>query len=220
MARYRRLRRPLLRRNRSSRLRRKPLRRRRFRFKRTPVLYVKLTRTVQVVSVINKGGLNSLNQVLNDFAEFQNLAPSFERVKVYRLNVRVFPHQNVSNNSTSKVPGYAIVPYHRPPPAATPSFSACLSIDRAKVYRGTAFGRMSLIPASRLDVEANTGEKYSPDRIDWKPEFEISSAAATQYLYTGFVIFETEPTAPDSETATYTIVYDLYVRFKNQRSFI
>ncbi len=185
--------------------------------RRTPVLYVKLTRTIQVAIGPNIEFNQPLHVTLNDFAEHINLAPNFERVKVLRQVVRVFPQQNVSNTSTSRVGNYCMFPYHKPPPGTTINFPTALSIDKAKIFRCTQKGRMSYVPAARLDADAAPTNQSI--RTDWRPEFEIGTTATLPMLYTGMIVFENIGVALGT-SAFYTIVQDLYVRYKNQRSFI
>lgn len=195
----------------------KRVRRARSRVWKTPTLYVKLTKTI-VVTASPLTDLNiNLSVALNDFAEHINLGPNFERVKVYRQVVRVLPQQNVSNTSTSRVANYALIPYHKPPPTSPVTFVNAISIDKAKIYRQTHVGRMSFVPAARLDADATGGNQTI--RTDWRPEFEISTTATLPNLYTGFVVFEATGVATGSQSF-FTVVQDLYVRYKNQRSFI
>lgn len=194
---------------------RRSMRRRR----RQPVLYVKITRSIHVNVEPQQEKNVSMQISLNDFAEHVNLAANFERVKVLRQVVRVFPQQNVSNSSTSRIGSYCLFPYHKPAPSTEINFPTALSIDKAKVFRGTSVGRMSFVPASRLAVDANLPAgttNYS--KTEWKPEFEIGSGATTSILYTGMFVAENINT-PNVD-AYYTIIQDLYVRYKNQRSFI
>ncbi|ADD62452.1 capsid protein [Human associated cyclovirus 2] len=215
-----RLRRMPQRRNRFVRSRRRVFKRR-LRFRRRPIstLFTKLTRSVQVYSDARTGGVASLHQTLEQFSEHKNLAPNFERVKIYRLNVRVFPQQNVANNTSSRVTNYAIVPYHRPlVKPATPNFPTCLSIDKSKIRRMTQFGRMSFVPAVRLGTDTETSTLYNTTK--WRPEFDIGVDADKEILYCGFLCFEGDSTIAESHPVNFTVVMDLFVKYKNQRSFI
>lgn len=185
--------------------------------KRTPTLYVKLTRSIQVTFGPNVQLTQPLHVTLNDFAEHINLAPNFERVRVLRQNVRIYPQQNVSNSSTSRVGGYCIYPYHKPLPTTPPNYPTALSIDKAKIYRGTSVGRMSFVPAARLAAEDATATANI--RTDWKPTFEIGAGATTPILYTGAITFENLGILL-GPSSFYTIIQDLHVVYKNQRSFI
>ena len=189
---------------------------RRVRRRRTPVLFCKLTRTVVVTHNNSVEQTEAFHVTLNDFAEHINLAPNFERVKVLRQVIKVYPQQNVANNTTSRIGSYALVPYHKPMPTTTPTYGASLSIDRAKIFRGTSFGRMSFVPATRLGADASPNNQFI--RTDWKPEFEIGTTATLPVLYTGFIAFEAN--TGNLNSSIYTIVQDLYVRYRNQRSFI
>lgn len=181
-------------------------------------MYCKLTRTVQAVVPPNTEYNLALHVTLNDFAEHINLAPNFERVKVLRQTVRVFPQQNVSNTSTSRVGNYCLLPYHKPTPVTPINFPTALSIDKAKIYRCTKVGRMSFVPATRLDADAAPTNQTI--RTDWRPEFEIGTTATLPILYTGMFCVENIGVAVGGSNAYFTLVQDLYVRYKNQRSFI
>lgn len=196
---------------------RKPVRRRVLHRRRQPVLWVKLTRTIQVTQAPNVELNVPLHCQLNDFSEHINLGANFERVKVYKQVIRVLPQQNVSNTSTSRVGNYCILPYHKPVPSPFVSLPTALSVDKAKIFRGTQKGRMSFVPATRLDADSSTGNQTI--RTDWRPEFEIGTTATLPILYTGMLVFENLGIAL-GPTSYYTIVMDLYVRYKNQRSFI
>lgn len=185
--------------------------------RRTPVLYCKLTRTVQLNAVPNAENNFALHVTLNDFAEHINLAANFERVKVLRQVVRVYPQQNVSNNSTSRTGSYCLLPYHKPAPTTPVNFPTALSIDKAKIFRNTQKGRMSFVPAARLVVDASPANQAI--RTDWKPEFEISTGATLPNLYTGMLVVENLGALVLTGTF-YTVVQDLYVRYRNQRSFV
>nr|QHN64369.1 capsid protein [Cyclovirus sp.] len=197
----------------------KPVRRyrRRFHRRRTPHLACKITRTLTIDVAANSDNIYAMNVTLDAFAEHRNLAPNFERVKVLRQNIRVFPQQNVANNSTSRVGTYAIVPYHKPIPASPISFATAVSIDRAKIYRCTEKGRMSFVPAARLSADATPNNLSI--RTDWRPEFEIGTGATLPHLYTGFISVENLG-ADVTIGPKFVIIQDLYVIYKNQRSFI
>lgn len=195
-------------------------RRIRFRRKKNNALNVKLTRTIQVSSNAKTGGIYSLHQTLDEFSEFKNLAPNFEYVKVNRVRVRVYPQQNVSNNSTSRITNYALVPYHRPVVQPTvPNFPTCLSIDKAKIRRMTSVGQMNFVPTARVAVDRGAGESTLAHPV-WRPQFDIASTAATEILYCGFLSFEGDNTITGDQPVNFTVVVDCYVVFKNQRAFI
>ncbi len=197
----------------------KPVRRRVYRKRRpTPALYIKLTRTVQIAVAPNTEFNYSFQVSLNDFAEHINMAPNFERVKVLRQDIRVYPQQNVSNTSTSRVGNYCLFPYHRPAPTTAINFPTALSIDKAKVFRGTQKGRQSYVPATRV-VTDSTGGTNQASRTDWKPEFEITNAQSLNIMYTGMMVVENLGVPLGGATAYYTVVMDMWVRYKNQRAF-
>lgn len=182
------------------------------------MLFVKLTRTIQIAIPPSVEFNQPLHVSLNDFAEHINLAPNFERVKVLRQTVRVLPQQNVSNTSTSRVGNYCMLPYHKPLPTSLINFPTALSVDKAKVFRCTAKGKMSFVPATRLDSDGVGGNQTI--RTDWRPELEIGTTATNVIFYTGMIVFENINAGLTGTTAYYTVIQDLYVRYKNQRSFI
>ncbi|UBR88850.1 putative capsid protein [mongoose-associated cyclovirus Mon-32] len=201
--------------------RRRRMFRRRYtkRSRSTPTLACKLTKTVQVSTNLKTGGFTTCNFQLNDFAEFTNLASNFERVRVVRCRVRVLPHQNVANNSTSENLNYAIVPYHGPITSGQlPNFPTSLSIDRAKVYRMTQRGYMNFVPAIRYSVDSDGGNQTLG--IKWRPELYISTAASKEILYTGFINYEGATYINENYASHFTVIMDVFVRFKNQRGFI
>lgn len=186
---------------------------------RTVTMRVKCTRTIQFTHTQLGTTFQSMNVRPSDFAEFTNLAPSFERVKIIKLTVRVHPHQNVSNNSTSRTTNYAIVPYHRPVDTISVNFPTALSIDRAKVYRSTACGRMSFVPLCRTAVQtAGTGSQTKLINDIWRPTLSIGPDATDVNLYCGFIAFEGVDQLSGSQF--YTIIQDLHVKFINQRGFV
>lgn len=206
------------------RYRRKPVIRRRRRRgirrahrRRVPKLSVKLTRTIQLDADGKAENNLSLHCNLNEFAEHINLGANFERVKVWKVKARVYPQQNVANNSTSRVGNYCIVPYHNVMPTTPINFPTALSIDKAKVFRGTQCGRMSFVPVSRLNVDHSTSADATYTVAQWRPTFEISKTASTQWLYNGFLV----PEKINQDTAShFTIVLDVFVTYYNQRSFL
>ena len=170
---------------------------------------------MQVSANNNANSQFNLHCMLNDFAEHTNLAPNFERVKVYKIRVRIYPHQNVSNDSTSTVPLYAIFPYHKDLPSPVTTFANILSIDKCKIRRQTQYNSMTFVPASLYTV---FGSEWNT--LTWRPEFELLSTGSTQKLYTGGVFFEGVDGLPEGKKTTFTIVYDVFVKYKNQRSII
>jgi len=215
MARYRR-RRPYRRRL----VRRRPvaLRRKFIRRRRQTSFPVKLTRSVHVTTNGSADYNLSFMVSLNDFAEHINLGGNFERVKVLRQTVCVYPHQNVANNTTSRIGSYALIPYHKPLPSPGPNFPTALSIDKAKIFRGTQKGRMSFVPAARIGVEQAGEAGVGYTRTDWRPTLELGRDANLPYLYTGF--FAHENLGIQQMEYHFTIIQHLYVRYYNQRSFI
>lgn len=186
-------------------------------FRRTPTLRVKLTRTVQITHELKNFSIYPCHVQLADFAENTNLASNFERVTISKVVCKIFPHQNVANNSTSRLPNYCIFPYHRgiANAGALLNFPTALSIDKAKVYRSTQIGRMSFVPMARLRADP---ESTNFTVSKWRPTFDIGRESMDQWLYCGYLAFE--HVAELEGSSYFTMVQDVYVTYKNQRSFI
>ncbi|AXH74139.1 MAG: putative capsid protein [Circoviridae sp.] len=200
-----------------------PYRRRRRGFFRRPrmgrgVFRVKLTRFVSVTQDVAKTTQMGLDLRPVDFNEFSKLASNFEAFRFSRCRVRVLPQQNVSNNSTSLMPAYCLVPWHRPLPADS-SFNDFMSIDRAKIYRGNQVGRMSFVPSTIVSVGTSAGGTLTME-TKWKPRMEIinEGTAYTVIFYTGAIGFQGIPDAPEGSKAHYNIVIDMWGSFYNQKT--
>lgn len=217
MARYRRVA--------KRRFARKPVRRRRFfkrRYKRRSPngCVFKFTRTIQIEHSTGEDGMYPLHTRLDDFSEHLNLAPNFEMAKVIKVVTLVHPQQNVSNNSTSRVGSYCLLPYHRTV-AKSINFPTALSIDKAKVYRATQKGRLASVPCCRINTVKSTGTgEYST--VKWRPVIDLSEKASEEALYCGYIVFEKLNTAvsPPPPSDYYTLIQSVYVRYYTQRSFI
>lgn len=213
MARFRRtFRRPV----RRVRARRRRIFRRRRRFTVRPSdLLCKLTKISTVRVDVTKVNVFSLSFLPQDFAEFTNLRDSFEMIKYLKVKVRVLPLQNVSNNTTSAMPAYCMLPWHRTGPASS-EFKNYLSVDKAKLFRGTQIGRQSYVPCNLLANSTDTAGAVSTDTIHWRPTLFIQSGQkAFPRIYTGLIAFQGDGALTSGE-AIYNIIMDCWVVWKKQ----
>ena len=213
MARFRRtVRRPV----RRVRARRRRLFRRRRRFPiRSSDLLCKLTKISTVSVDVTKVNVYSLSFLPTDFPEFNNLRNSFEMVKFLKVKVRVLPLQNVSNNTSSAMPAYCMVPWHRGVAAAT-DFNTYLSIDKCKIFRGTQIGRQSYVPCDLLANSTDKATAVQTDTINWRPTlFVTKSQENFPRIYTGLIAFQGDG-ALTSGAAKYNVIMDVWVVFKKQ----
>ena len=213
MARFRRtVRRPV----RRVRARRRRLFRRRRRFPIRPAdLLCKLTKISTVRVDVTKVNVYSLSFLPTDFKEFTDLRDSFEMVKFLKVRVRVLPLQNVANNTSSAMPAYCMLPWHRGGPAAT-EFNTYLSVDKAKVFRGTQTGRQSYVPCNLLANSTDTATAVSTDTINWRPTLYIQRSQTNfPRIYTGLIVFQGDGNLT-SGNAVYNIIMDVWVVWKKQ----
>ncbi|AGJ74757.1 capsid protein [Dragonfly associated cyclovirus 7] len=208
----------VFRRYRRQRRRRLPFRRRLYRARtKIGTLSCKLTKVshVQVPNTTTTVWTISFNP--KDFAEYLRLGPEFERCKFISVRVRVIPWQNVSNNSTSQVPNYCILPWHRPQ-AASGDFEHYMSVDKARLYRQTQRGYMSFVPSTlTFTGDVASAEKKNNYQYLWKPTImwnsEISSLQPK--IYCGLIAFQGDPSM-EGRNSDFNIVIDCMVRFSNQ----
>lgn len=183
-------------------------------------MYAKLTK-ITTLAVPNSSTSSWGGSFLpNDFHEFQELIKQFERCKFYKVVIRVIPQQNISNNSTSRVPQYCILPWHRPVEAPK-SFNDVISVDRAKIRRQTQGVKMSFVPNCMYEAG---GTEYPPNVTKafvsyiWKPEIYRIQTPTNQpvypRIYCGFIAFQGEATL--TSTSYFDIITDVYCIFKNQ----
>lgn len=198
-------------------------RRRRRGYRRAPrtgrgLFRVKLTRFVSITQNVAKTTQMGLDVRPVDFEEFGKLAQNFEAFKFTRCRVRVLPQQNVANNSTSLLPAYCIFPWHRPLPADS-TFNDFMSIDRAKIFRGTGCGKMMFVPSIIASVGTSAGGTLTME-TKWKPRLELvnDGTAYTCVFYTGALGFQGIPDAPADSKAHYNIIIDMWCTFYNQKT--
>lgn len=155
----------------------------------------------------------------SDFPEIVGLYKNFEYAQFLRQRVRVMPLQNVANNSTSQVPGYCIFPWHHnnQPPTSKP-FSSFLTIDKAKYRPQTRGVMMNFVPNIDLATEFEGPATLRNDSLQWKPNVALNSASGLNIrIFGGCIAFQGDSTA-EGRTASFNIIQDVWVKFKNQSS--
>lgn len=163
--------------------------------------------------------------VPDDFPEYTQLAPNFEAIQFYKQRIRVMPLQNVSNNSTSQLPAYTMLPWHKPGPLQK-NFNTYLSVDKAKMFKQTQSGRQTYVCAvlqtslSKVDSGGNeTASNFVT--LKWRPRIERGWAAQSKFprIYTGIIAFQGEQTMTGRKSA-FNIVMDVWVKCINQSVFV
>ena len=180
-------------------------------------MYVKITKcsTVQVPNNTTSTWGTQFKPA--DLPEYEHLAPNFERVKFLRIKVRVIPMQNVSNSSTSLVPGYCMLPWHNPG-GVQKDFNTFLSCDRAKIYRQTERGHQSYVPNTLIHA-ASEGSGAAYQQMVWKPEIRRTTNVVDQpTIYAGLIAFQGDTTL-EGRTSTFNVIQDIYCIFRNQTTF-
>lgn len=201
---------------RSRRTRRGIFRRRRRYRRRSGSLSCKLTNVTQAAVPISTTLVEGLSFKLTDFKEFNGLYKNFERVKVNRMRVTVYPQQNVTDNQMGLCGGYCLLPWHRSDYASGLSFSDYLSSDKAKYFRSTQIGKQSYVPAIHVVNESGTAA-VSADVIKWRPEIYINGLQKeVPMFYGGLFVHEPIPPIAQDSHAYYTFKMEVWVTFKNQ----
>lgn len=153
----------------------------------------------------------------DDIEEYRVFSENFEYAKFLKCKVRVFPHQNVSNNSSSSMPNYCMLPWHPPSAPVSKRWAFYATHDKAKVFRGTQKGRQYYTCSGGMQGYGTTSGNIAYNLINWKPQVRYDPDRKDQpIIRTGIVAFQGEPTRPAGDTAKYTIMRDWYVVFKNQ----
>lgn len=207
--------------------RRKPVRRVRrsrrvVRRRRRPSsnLFCKLTK-ISIYSTDNsKNEYLQLGFKPDDFPEYVSLAKNFQYVKFLKMRVTILPLQNVANSSTSIMTSYVMTPWHMDNALPT-DFNAYLSLDRAKVYRGTQVGYQTYVPSTFLYSSSTANQASGPNVIDWRPTIRTVKAEASgsnfylPYIYGGVAAFQGSPDIIN-KSAAYNVKYDVYCKFISQ----
>lgn len=212
MARFRRI----LRRRKPVRRVRRLFRRRVRRKARSGNLHVKFCKSTTIHPAANTVNVWASNFILNDFPEYVALAKNFESTTVKRIAVRIVPMQNVSNNSTSRIPAYCMLPWHYPGPAPK-DFNTYLSSDRVKIFRGTQTGRQTYVPSTiemTQNLDPTTGAPVPiPGDIKWRPTIRWNKDAR---IYGGLIAFQGDPTLTAKDQGHYNIFITVYCKMNNQ----
>ncbi|ADD62454.1 capsid protein [Cyclovirus PK5034] len=155
----------------------------------------------------------------NDFKEFERLKTSFEYIKFYKVVATVYPLQNVSNNSTSMCPCYAMAPWHTSI-AMPKDFEAYMSLDRAKMYRQTQVGRQVYVPSTQLVTDWKSNET-SYGQVQWRPELKCNLIGTQEHpnIQCGAVAFQGNLGATDTKSY-FSIKLDVYCKLKGQNTMI
>lgn len=177
----------------------------------------KFTKVISITQDLAQTQIHDLSFEPSDFAEFFNLAANFEAYKFTRLRVRVLPQQSISNNSTSLVGDYCLIPWHRGVPSNF-KFDDFVSVDKAKIFRGTRCGSMSFVPSTLNDVQYDA-TKTVQSNVVYRPRIEITTANSLEIThYTGLMGMQALTDAPQGAKAHYNIVYDVWCTLINQQT--
>lgn len=199
------------------RIRRRPFRR----IRRIPKVHrFKFTRQVSITQDLAVTSKYNLQFRPGDFAEWKALSPNFEAFRFTRLRVRVLPQQNISNNSTSLIGDYCLLPWHEEIDSKA-SFQDYLSVDKAKLYRGTACGRMTFVPnVLQPSAYQTAGNNWVASTPKFKARIETSSTEFTGDIwhYTGLMAMQALTDAPANSKAHYNVIMDAYCTFYNQKT--
>lgn len=171
---------------------------------------------------VTKNEVKELHVDLTNYDEFKRLGNNFEYCKPRLVVQTVYPQQNVSNTSTSAVPPYVIFPYHKNIPSTGVGFSDFLSIDKAKLYRGTQVGRMAFVPSIGLLTNfSNNGSEITQKFFTtdlFRPKIRCQDmnnlSSDLPRLYCGGVVFSGN--ANVSGKSYFMVKTDIYLTFYNQ----
>ncbi|AGJ74755.1 capsid protein [Dragonfly associated cyclovirus 6] len=178
----------------------------------------KFTVLSSITQGLDKTGIYNVSFKPKDFNEFVNLAANFEAYRFTRQRVRVLPQQNVSNNSSSLIGDYVIFPWHRPSPSNY-TFNDFLSVDKAKVFRGTGCGSMTFVPAVLVSTAATGVGGANYVKTTYKSRIEIITKDSIDVdHYTGVIGFQALSDAPEGSKAHYNVVTDVWCTMYNQKT--
>ncbi|AEL87793.1 putative capsid protein [Bat faeces associated cyclovirus 4] len=183
-------------------------------------MMTKLTRLQTFQADATKNTLQELHIQLAGFPEYLDVAQNFEFAKFVKVVTRIYPHQNVGNNSSSALGNYILFPYHKFIPART-SASDYLSIDKAKMYPSWRSAILRSVPSILTVTYANTGDTTRSDNIVYRPKipwWDTEHAKNLPTIYLGGMLYQGLSTAPAGSKATFTIKQDIYVKFFNQNT--
>lgn len=179
-------------------------------------MFVKLTKVSVVTFPLTEVASFPLDAIPLEFPEFANLAPNFEAYRFHRMKVRVFPHANVGNNTTSKMSTYCLLPWHQPIPTGG-SFETYLSLDKAKIFRDFNVGKQIYNLNTLIATKAGTDSELI--ETAWNKRIELTGDTAyTVRHYGGLMAFQEVKNAPEKYSVDVTIIRDVYCTFYNQRT--
>lgn len=184
-------------------------------------LFCKFTKVATLPVPLNAASDWSLSFVPSDFSEYTALAPNFEYIQFLKVRVRVVPEQNVSNNSTSRLPTYAMLPWHRPPPPGSAiTYTQFISSDRAKIFRGSQVGHQSYVPNTLVYSEPTAGgPSGEAHQMIWKPKIaRASDNTKLPRIFSGIMAFQGDATISDGNNAYFNIFTDVWVKCVNQNT--
>ncbi|AFS65278.1 putative capsid protein [Dragonfly associated cyclovirus 5] len=197
---------------------------RRTRKRTSGTMWCKLTKVATVQVKNDSTSVWSGSFYPNDFPEYVSLAPNFEAIQFVKMRMRVMPLQNVSNNSTSQTPAYAMLPWHKGGPLQK-AFNTYLSVDKCKIYRQTQQGyqsyKCSVLQNAFTKSSSAISEDFSLATVTkWCPRIERPNnmEAKQPQIYTGIVVFQGENTMAGRTTA-FNIIQDVWVKCINQSNF-
>ena len=167
------------------------------------IIQLKRIRTVKVNSQNNE--YIGLNFTAKDFPELQPFLTQFEAFQFQRYAVKVIPSMNVSNNSTSRIGTYCLVPWHKKTTKPT-NYSSMLSIDKSRVYRGTQTAYRSFVPAVHVQAET-TGTGNAAAVIKWKPRIDIVDLYNDVEFYCGMIGIQGIPDATENVNYYHVVEY-------------
>lgn len=183
-------------------------------------MMTKLTRLQTFQADATKNTLQQLHISLGEWTEYLDVAQNFEYAKFYKVVTRIYPHQNVGNNSSSALGNYILFPYHKFIPART-SATDYMSIDKAKMYPSWRGAVLRSVPSILTVTFASEKEASHSDNIVWRPKIPWWDSEKAKYLpviYLGGMMYQGLSTAQQGSKATFTIKQDIYVKFFNQNT--
>lgn len=217
MARVRRSfrRRPIVRRYKRRYIRR--YRRRVARPLKSGCMVCKIRRIDTETHTLSKIGIHSLWRSPADFTEFNKLYLGFETYQVLRCNIRIVPCANVSGPEASSLPLYVVAPWHQDVPTKT-EFNSYLTIDKARIYRGTQVSNRNFVPCIKLSG-ADTSPATTYASLQWKPKIACTSVGASGIVhYTGLLVMQELSGAAAGATSKFNIIQTWTVKFEGQNT--
>jgi len=172
----------------------------------------------RVVTVTLGNGPTRLvfNPSFDDFEEFKAFQPSYESYQFLSCKIRVRPNFNQVDGG-NPLPPYVIAPWHKPIlDATTITINSALSIDRHKMVQAHRIGTMKFTPSvhsSTIGENATTGVEYR-----YRPKQIIQPANQNNIPQDcGFVVWPQLPLPDVEDVYTYTVEYEVYCKFYNQK---